>query len=336
MTRPYDCLLILSFGGPNGPEDVMPFLRNVLRGRDVPNDRMREVAEHYLRFGGVSPINAANRALIESVRREIDRRNWRLPVYWGNRNWHPLLADTVRAMRDDGMRAALAFTTSAFSSYAGCRQYLEDIDRAIAEVGEDAPRIQKIRPYFNHPAFIDACVDRARRAIDRLPIADRHRVEVLYSAHSIPRSMASACDYAAQLEDVARTISDALGIVQWRLVYQSRSGPPSQPWLEPDVRDVIRARHAARDLSPIAIVPIGFVSDHMEVIYDLDHEARELCDALRIPMVRAETAGTHPCFIGMVCDLVEEMQGWRTDRPARGRLGPRPDACAAGCCIAPP
>src|SRR5580692_7012860 len=258
----YDALLVLSFGGPEKSDDVIPFLENVLRGRNVPRERILGVAEHYYHFGGKSPINDQARALIAGLEGELASHGPHLPIYWGNRNWHPLLADTLRQMKADGVRRALAFVTSIFSSYSGCRQYLEDIERARAEV-DGAPQIDKLRKFYNHPLFIEAQADEVRAALGGRP------AELIFTAHSIPLSMAETSDYQEQLRESCRLVSENLGLTDWRLVYQSRSGAPGQPWLEPDIGDVVR------ELEPgtrVAVVPIGFVSDHIEVIYDLDTE----------------------------------------------------------------
>jgi protoporphyrin/coproporphyrin ferrochelatase len=299
----YDALVVVSFGGPEKHEDVIPFLENVLRGRNVPRERMLEVAEHYYHFDGRSPINDQNRALVAALRDATH-----LPVYWGNRNWHPLLADTVRHMRDEGVRRAIAFATSAFGSYSGCRQYIEDIDRARAEV-DNAPQIDKIRPFADHPQFIEAMIDRVRVALAELP-----QGRLIFTAHSVPVAMAQASPYVAQLEAACAAVASGIGRAEWKLVYQSRSGPPGQPWLEPDICD-----HLREVRSDAVIVPIGFLSDHMEVLYDLDTEARAVCEELGVRMVRAGTAGTHPAIVRMIAELAET----------------EPPRCAAECCPAP-
>jgi len=254
----YDALIVVSFGGPERHEDVIPFLENVLRGRNVPRERMLEVAEHYYHFDGRSPINDQNRELVAALREAVN-----MPVYWGNRNWHPFLADAVRQMRDDGVKRGVAFATSAFGSYSGCRQYIEDIDRAVAQV-ENAPRIDKIAPFPDHPLFLEAMIDRVRSALAQLPAG-----KLIFTAHSIPCSMAQTSPYVRQLEAACGAVAAAVGREEWRLVYQSRSGAPGQPWLEPDICDYLREIK-----SDALIVPIGFLSDHMEVLYDLDTEAR--------------------------------------------------------------
>ncbi len=332
---PYDSFLLVSFGGPEGPDDVIPFLENVLRGKNVPRQRMLEVAEHYKHFGGVSPINQHNRELLEAIRAEFASSGIELPVYWGNRNWHPLLPDTLRQMRDDGCRRALAFFTSMFSCYSGCRQYRENIAAAQEEVGEDAPIIEKLRMGFNHPGFIEAMACSVRDAIESLAIpADQ--ATVLFTAHSIPMSMADHCDYVKQLTESSRLVAAACGVKNWRLVYQSRSGPPQQPWLEPDICDAISEMDDQQKLASLAVVPIGFVSDHMEVMYDLDEEAAELCKQRNIKFARARSAGTDANFVGMIGSLVQERLGRIEARAAVGLLGPWHDVCPADCCTYTP
>jgi len=294
----YDALLVVSFGGPEKHEDVIPFLENVLRGRNVPRERMLEVAEHYYHFDGRSPINDQNRALVAALKERLA-----IPVYWGNRNWHPLLTDTVRQMRADGIRRALAFATSAFGSYSGCRQYQENIDQARATVGDGAPVIDKIPPFCGHPKFLEAMADRVRMALAELPEA-----HLAFTAHSIPTSMAQSSPYVRQLEQACAAVAAAVGRMQWTLAYQSRSGPPSQPWLEPDIADHLRARAAGSAARGVVIAPIGFLSDHMEVIYDLDTEARALCQELGVPMRRAGTVETHPRMIEMIAGLVAQYE----------------------------
>ncbi len=333
----YDAILVTSFGGPEQPEDVMPFLENVLRGKDVPRERMLEVAEHYYHFGGKSPINEQNRQLIAALEAELARRGPRLPVYWGNRNWHPLLADTLRQMKADGIGRALAFVTSAYSSYSSCRQYREDIARAQAAVGEDAPAVDKIRVFHNHPGFIEALADRAQSALAQIPQDRREAAHLIFTAHSIPVGMAQTCDYDKQLQETGGLVAAQLERKnkEWRLVYQSRSGPASQPWLAPDILDYLREIKAQGGSSDVVIAPIGFVSDHLEIVYDLDTQARELCEELGLRMVRAETVGTHPLFISMIRELILERMGEGQTRRALGLLGPQPDVCAEDCCPVP-
>jgi len=331
----YDAILIVSFGGPESREDVVPFLENVLRGRNVPRERMLAVAEHYYHFGGKSPINQQTRELIAALESELAKHGPKLPVYWGNRNWHPVLADTLRQMKQDGIRRALAFVTSAYSSYSGCRQYREDIARAQSEVGPGAPEVQKLRAFFNHPGFIDATEDRLRDALLQVPERARRNVQIVYTAHSIPISMANTCDYVRQLEEVRKTVSARMGIANDALVYQSRSGTPGQPWLEPDILDYLREVKTRNLASAVVLAPVGFISDHMEVLYDLDIEAQQLCDSLSLPMARAKTVGVHPKFIGMIRELILERISLGTEKRALGSLGPRPDVCVEDCCPAP-
>jgi protoporphyrin/coproporphyrin ferrochelatase len=328
----YDAILITSFGGPEQPADVMPFLENVLRGKNVPRERMLEVAEHYYHFGGKSPINDQNRQLISALEAELAEHGPRLPVYWGNRNWHPMLSDTLRRMRADGIHRALAFVTSAYSSYSGCRQYREDIARAREVVGERAPVVEKIRVFHNHPGFVEASADRIQKALDQIPQPRRSAAQLIYTAHSIPMTMASSSDYEMQLKETARLVAEQVGRKNWRLAYQSRSGPPSQLWLEPGILDCLREARQNGETTDVVIAPIGFISDHMEILFDLDTEASQLCEELGIQMVRAATVGTHPRFIRMIRELVEERVDESKPRLALGVLGPRPDVCAVDCC----
>lgn len=316
MKTDFDALLLVSFGGPQGMDDVIPFLENVLRGRNVPRERMLQVAHHYELFGGVSPINQQNRNLIAALEKELEKHGPRLPIYWGNRNWHPLLPDTLRQMADDGIKNALAFVTSAYSSYSSCRQYLQNISDAQAAVGPEAPSVEKLRVFYKHPLFIEANVDHIRVALDQLE--DPH---VVFTAHSIPESMAVNCDYASQLGHTSALIARELPIEKWRLVYQSRSGSPMQPWLGPDVCEHLRT---LRDegVTNVVVAPIGFVSDHMEVVYDLDIEARRVADEIGMKMVRAATAGTHPSFVRMIRELV--MERVKGEMPI--------NICAPDCC----
>jgi ferrochelatase len=334
MTNSADAILLLSFGGPDRPEEVMPFLENVLRGRNVPRERMLEVAEHYHHFGGRSPINDQNRALLKALRKVLSDAGPDIPVYWGNRNWRPLLADTLRQMTADGVRRAFAFVTSAYSSYSGCRQYLEDIARARAAVGPDAPEVLKLRVFYNHPAFIEIMADRVRAALGRVAPERRAAAALAFTAHSVPVSMAETSRYVQQVEEACRLVAERAGVTQYRLVYQSRSGAPGQPWLGPDVLEYLRELAGGGSASDIVLAPIGFISDHMEVVYDLDTEARELCDRLGLNMVRAETVGADPRFAAMIRELALE----RLDdapRRALGAFGPSHDVCPADCCPGP-
>ncbi|GAB4238862.1 MAG: ferrochelatase [Acidobacteriota bacterium] len=331
MNLPYDALLIVSYGGPERREDVMPFLENVLRGKAVPEARKWEVAEHYYHFGGVSPINQQNRELIAALQELFSSQGPQLPIYWGNRNWHPFLHDTVRRMVQDGIRRALAFVTSAYGSYSGCRQYLEDIGRARAAVGSDAPRIDKIRLFYNHPGFIAANVARVREALGELPEGEREGAPLVFTAHSIPVAMAETSPYVAQLEETARLVAEGIGRREFHLAYQSRSGPPHQPWLEPDVADLLQEM-AGQGVKAAVVAPIGFISDHMEVLYDLDVELAAEAQRLGLKMVRAKTVGTHPEFVSMVRELVLERMNQSPVRRYLGSLGPWPDFCPPDCC----
>ncbi len=330
----YDAVLVVSFGGPEKREDVIPFLENVVRGRPVPRARLEEVAEHYYRFGGRSPINDQNRALISALRRELVKRGLDLRVYWGNRNWQPLLPDAVREMARDGVSRAIAFVTSAFSSYSSCRQYQENIEEAMSAVDGRAPVVDKLRPYFNHPGFIEAMADRVREALARLGKGAGPTQRTVFTAHSIPTAMADSCQYVAQLREASALVSDRSGAEKWELAFQSRSGPPSQPWLEPDVCDRLRE---LRDegVTGVCVVPIGFVSDHLEVAFDLDVEARETAEDLGLEFVRAGTVGTHPRFVTGICDLIEERLHGETARASVGSMPALPDACPPDCCPRP-
>jgi ferrochelatase len=338
MISDFDAILIVGFGGPEKPEDVMPFLENVTRGRNIPRERLEEVAEHYHHFGGVSPINAQVRALMDALGPELRRHGVTLPVYWGNRNWSPMLTDTMREMSGAGVKKALAVVLAAYSSYSSCRQYREDIGRARDEVGPSAPEVAKTRVFFNHPDFITANADRVREALAKVPAEDRGQVAIGFTAHSIPAAMAANSDYEEQLRETCRLIAAELNIDdhRWSLVYQSRSGRPGDLWLEPDVLDYLRdlREQGGRE---VIIHPVGFLSDHMEVLYDLDEEARLLCDQIGLNMVRSSTVGTHRGFVRMLCELVcERLQGAAEDeKRAIGRLGPSHDVCPLDCCPPP-
>ncbi len=313
QTGEYDALIVVSFGGPEKPDDVMPFLENVTRGRGIPRERLLGVAEHYYHFGGRSPINDQNRALIASLRELFDAEGPNIPIYWGNRNWHPMLPDTVRQMKADGIRRAAAFITSAFGSYSGCKQYKEDIERATAEV-EGAPEIIPLAQFWDRDGFLDAQAERIRDAFAQFEGVTPHLV---FTAHSVPVSMASTGPYVDQLNQACAGIAGALGTSDYRLVYQSRSGPPTQPWLEPDVLDYLREL-SETGRNDVVIAPVGFISDHMEVLYDLDTEAADLCKELGMKMVRAGTVGVHPKFVRLIRDLLTTQRN-----------------CAPGCCPKP-
>lgn len=337
---PVDAVLLLSFGGPEGPDDVMPFLRNVTRGRGVPDERLATVADQYQLFGGRSPINDQNRALLGALRSELATRGPDLPIYWGNRNWGPYLSDTVQQMTTDGIQRALVFVTSAFGSYSGCRQYREDLERARADVGDGAPQLEKLRLFYNHPGFLLPMADRTEEAIagHDSAVASTHRL--LFSAHSIPVGMAATCDYEAQLVEAASLVVDALAahrestwMSDWEVVYQSRSGPPQVPWLEPDVGDRIEAL-AAQGVEAVTVVPIGFISDHMEVLYDLDTLAAERADRVGVTLRRASTVGVDPRFVDAIRSLILERLN-RATPVALGPSGPWPDTCPSGHCALP-
>jgi len=314
----YDALLIVSFGGPERAQDVLPFLENVLRGRNVPRQRMLAVAEHYYHFGGRSPINDYCRGLMAALQTELP-----LPVYWGNRNWHPMLADTMLKMARDGVRRALAIATSAYAGYSGCRQYLEDIECARLAVGPEAPVVEKLPPFCGHPLFIEANTRRLEEALARFAPDERAAARLVFTAHSIPLSLAATCRYEEQLRGTARVVAQRVGRGEWDLAWQSRSGPPQQPWLAPDILDHLRTLAAAGTRTVVA-APIGFLSDHMEVLYDLDVEAASLARDLGMNLVRAGTAGLHPTVVQMFRELVIE------------RLNAEVSVfCAADCCPRP-
>ncbi|WP_148574341.1 ferrochelatase [Nocardioides caldifontis] len=350
---PYDALLLVSFGGPEKPEDVVPFLQNVTAGKEIPVERLEEVGQHYYGFGGRSPINDLNREFLAAVEEDFRGAGLDLPVYWGNRNWTPYLPEALRAMREDGVRRALCFFTSAYSSYSGCRQYRENLAAAVAEVGQGAPRLDRVRHYFNHPGFVEPMVDATLAALAELPAAQRNDARILYVTHSIPTAMNDASGgpgaggaYVAQHVSVAAEITERVRQQTGHrfgseLVYCSRSGPPSVPWLEPDVGDRI-TELAKEGVPAVAVVPIGFISDHMEVIYDLDTEARAAAEDAGVSFARAATAGLDPRFVAMVRDLVleraavESAAAGRTGLPptraAVGSLPPSWDVCPPRCC----
>ncbi|MGO9080673.1 MAG: ferrochelatase [Streptosporangiaceae bacterium] len=339
---PYDAFLLLSFGGPEGRDDVLPFLRNVTAGRNIPDQRLEAVAEHYYHFGGVSPINQQCRDLLAAVEKDFAGHGIDLPVYWGNRNWQPYLADTLAQMAAAGVRRALALATSAYSSFSSCRQYLGDIERARAQAGPGAPLVDKIRPYYNHPGFVESLASAAaallgarRAGPGEGPAPAPGEFDLVCTAHSIPGAMAAASGpgggaYPAQLAEVAGLIGERVPARSVRLAYSSRSGPPSQPWLEPDISDCL-AELAQAGSPGVVVLPIGFVSDHMEVKFDLDVEAAQTAERLGLPMARAATPGTDPRFVATISELVaERMSG--APRRWLGSAGPLPEPCLAGCC----
>ncbi|MGW1737205.1 ferrochelatase [Nocardia sp. NPDC001965] len=346
MARAADALLLLSFGGPEGPDDVLPFLENVTRGRGVPPERLAEVAQHYLHFGGVSPINALNRDIIAAVQRELSAAGTELPVYFGNRNWHPMVEDTLARMTADGVRSALVFPTSAWGGYSGCRQYDEDIARARAAVGPDAPELVKLRQYFDHPLLVAAFADGIRAARETLPTERRDTARLVFTAHSVPVSADAAAGppadggrlYSRQVAEAARLCAAATGFDDYDVVWQSRSGPPQIPWLEPDIVDHLEVL-ADKGFESVIVCPVGFVSDHLEVIWDLDNEAAEKAAELGVSFARAATPGTDPRFAELVVELIGEHLGAVTPR----RLGAVPGygctidgaPCAVDCCAPP-
>ncbi|MSR06030.1 MAG: ferrochelatase [Gemmatimonadetes bacterium] len=331
--RSYDAVLVMSFGGPEGPDDVMPFLENVTRGRNIPPERLLHVAEHYQHFGGVSPINRQNRKLIAALARELSAYGPRLPIYFGNRNWHPFITDTVRQMRDNGVKRAIAFVTAGFSCFSGCRQYREDIVRAIDAVGEGAPEIDKLRVFYNHPGFIEPTVEGLTAALGTIPPGRREKARVVFTAHSIPAGMATSSAYERQFGEASRLVAEAAGVEsRYQIAYQSRSGSPQAPWLEPDILDVI-AKLAADGNADVVVQPIGFISDHIEVLWDLDEEAKEKAGSLGINFVRAATVGTHPRFVAMIRELILERMTPTANRKAVGEFGPNHDVCPVDCCL---
>ncbi|MFJ8001963.1 ferrochelatase [Streptomyces sp. NPDC096310] len=354
-TSPYDALLLLSFGGPEGPDDVVPFLENVTRGRGIPRERLKEVGQHYFLFGGVSPINEQNRVLLDALRKDFAGHGLDLPVYWGNRNWAPYLTDTLREMAADGRRRIAVLATSAYASYSGCRQYREDLAGALATLageGVEPPRVDKLRHYFNHPGFLEPMIDGVLASLADLPEDVRSGAHLAFTTHSIPTAAADTSGpaeghgdggaYVAQHLDVARLVVAAVreetGIAYpWRLVYQSRSGAPHIPWLEPDICDHLETL-SGEGVPAVVMAPIGFVSDHMEVLYDLDTEATAKAAELGLPVRRSATVGADPRFAAAVRDLVLERaaaeRGRAVERCALGALGPSHDLCPVGCCPA--
>ncbi len=337
----YDALLVVSFGGPEGPEDVEPFLDNVLRGLRLPDAARRGVAARYRRVGGVSPINAHTRELVAALKAELARDGPALPVYQGNRNSRPLLPDTLRRMEADGVERAVAFVTSLFGSYNGCRKYREDLYEAGRGL-ERPPRIDRLRHGYNHPGFVEACAERVRAALAEVPEARRSAAPVLFTAHSLPESMARHAPYRAQLREACALVHEAARRgggsggdgARWRLAYQSqnaRYGP--EGWLGPDIGAALEEERE-RGTADVVVAPIGFVCDHLEVTLDLDEEAKERADRLGLNMVRAATVGAHPAFVGMIRDLVRERM---SEAPARalaaGASAPSHDLCPAGCCL---
>lgn len=331
--QPYDAILFVSFGGPEGPDDVIPFLENVLRGKNVPRERLLEVAEHYNHFGGISPINQQCRELISALKTELTDNQIDLPVYWGNRNWEPLLPDTMQELKAAGAKKILTFVTSGFSCYSGCRQYRENIYAAQDTANANDIEVHKIRVFYNHPDFVSVNAEHVSAAITEL--GDDSDAHIAFTAHSIPDSMANTSDYVKQLTESCRLVAKQLNIPaeRWKLVYQSRSGRPQDPWLEPDICDHIKQLHED-GVNKVVVSPIGFLSDHMEVLYDLDDEAKTLCDELGMSMARAITPGTHPVFVSMIRKLIEE-RVQAAEQQCIGEFGPNHDVCPTDCCPAP-
>lgn len=348
MSRPapYDALLLCSFGGPEGPDDVLPFLRRVTGGRGVPAERLEEVAGHYAHVGGVSPIQGQCRDLLAAIRADLAAAGVDIPVYWGNRNWHPLLADTLATMADDGVRRAAVFVTSAYPSYSGCRQYREDLADAVAPLGDRAPRLDKLRHYYNHPGFVAPQVDAVVEALAQLPPGVRDVADLVFVTHSIPVAMNDTSGpgggaYVRAHEQVRALVgagvAEASGATGRRthLAFCSRSGPPTQPWLGPDVNDLL-VELAGRGVPAVVAAPIGFVSDHMEVVYDLDVEARATADRVGLPLARAATVGVDPRFVAVARELLVERAAVESGAdPVRAVVGAGPashDVCPVGCC----
>jgi ferrochelatase len=301
-----DAVLMISFGGPERPDEVMPFLENVVRGKDVPRERLSEVARHYEPFGGVSPINTQSRALLAALLNELNAHELNIPVYWGNLYWHPMLTDVLRQMADDGVRRALAFVTSAFDSYSGRRQCIEQIEQAGEEIGSEAPQVEYLREFYNHPGFIEPTAERVESALEEVPDERRAAARLIYTAHSIPAAMAKQCDYEMQLHEACRLVSELLSRSEWRLAYHSRNGRPQQQWLGPQIGDHLRETCRSGEIDDVVLVPIGFVCENIEIVYDLDVEVAALCEKLGINMVRAAAVGSHPRFVQMIRELIAE------------------------------
>jgi ferrochelatase len=323
MNQSYDALIIISFGGPEGMADVMPFLDNVLRGKNVPEERKREVAHHYEMFDGVSPINAHNRELKILLEKKIKEEGIHLPVFWGNRNWNPYFKDALLEMKATGVKNALGYFTSAYGSYSGCRQYRENIEQARAEVGEGAPQVQRLPNFYNHPKFIQANVNNILVQLRNVPETEHSNVHLAFTAHSIPMSMAQTSPYLDQLNEACERVAGKVGAQNWKLVFQSRSGPPHMPWLEPDICDHLE-NLSKSGVEQVIVSPIGFVSDHMEVMYDLDVEAKQKAQELGLNMYRAASAGNDPLMIDMIVDMVKD--ALKSDVVLK---------CAPNCCPSP-
>ncbi len=332
MKGKYEALLIVSFGGPEGPDEIVPFLENVVQGKNVSRERLTTVIKQYQLFGGVSPLNEQIRKFTSDLKQEFPNRNLTLPVYWGNRNWHPFLSDTVKKMYLDGVRSSLALVTSAYSSYSGCRQYLENIEQARQSVGAHDLQIDKLRAFYNHPEFIHSNADLLQSALSQLEL-EKHRLgAVVFTAHSIPSTMAERCNYKAQLLESCQLVAKAAELSNWHLVFQSRSSNIS--WLGPDILEHLQTLSLS-GVKDVVVVPIGFIYDHMEVIYDLDTQAKQLCQTLGLNMIRVATVSSHPAYTKMVCELIQERLDETCPKLALGQYGPLPDVCPESCCPGP-
>tara|TARA_B100001250_G_scaffold72479_1_gene58919 strand:+ start:70594 stop:71676 length:1083 start_codon:yes stop_codon:yes gene_type:complete len=327
----YDALLVLSFGGPEGMDDVLPFLDNVLEGLNVPDRAKHAIAKRYHQFDGISPINEETRKFIAALKKDLLKNNIDLPVYWGNRNWHPMLKDTFEAMHDDGVKNVITFVTSTFSSYSGCRKYREDLYVANEDLGNPF-KVDKLRLGFNHPGFIEAVCSRTKDAIDKLGSFDEKETIIFFTAHSLPLSMSKHTKYVTQLKEASSLVANSLMVKNWDLIFQSNNASYGEPWLEPDIEDAIK-NLSSRGYKNLVIVPVGFVCDHMEVVLDLDIEAQSSAKESNINMVRAKTVGDHPAYISMVTSLVQERLSGDDIRPSLGSLGPSHNFCPPDCCL---
>ncbi len=328
----YEALLVLSFGGPNCLEDVPEFLRRVTEGKRIPAERIAEVAERYELFGGRSPHNEHVQALLVAISESFRRQGLPLALYWGNRYWHPFVAEAIAEMASEGIRRALALILTPFGSYSGCRQYLRDVELAREQWGGGAPQVDRLRLFFNHPLFIAAVADRVNQAATRLPECEPADRSIVFTAHSLPLFMAAKAPYAKQFAEASRLVAEQLGISRYELAYQSRSGSPTEPWLEPDLESTLRKLHH-QGVKQVIVVPIGFLIENMETIFDLDTEAAALAEDLGLQMARASTVGNHPQFVAMVQQLVQERLNPAMPRAALGPMGPWPDRCPDDCCL---
>jgi protoporphyrin/coproporphyrin ferrochelatase len=340
MPENIDSIFFVSFGGPEGPDDVIPFLENVLRGKPVPRERLLEVAEHYQSFGGISPINRQNREIISRLQLALGQAGLNLPIFWGNRNWKPTIEEGLTQLQSAGFSRALPIFTNMFSSYSGCRQYRENLTEALQTLNAPSDLlVPRLRFGFNHPLFVEAQAELISQGLEKLNAIDQHSTRILFTAHSIPLAMADNCRYVAQLTEAAKLIvatvtKDVTTPLAWELVYQSRSGPPQQPWLVPDICDRM-GELKQQEIEQVLVVPLGFVSDHIEVLYDLDTEAQASCNQLGINYVRVPAVSSHPKFIGMLVDLIQERLNGETQRKAIGDMPPLHDVCPQDCCLYP-